>query len=129
MPEDINLYGVTNFALRWSGYDGKYPLRILALVQSYELDTFKIMCDNYWVVTFDSSHAKYPYISSVLFGKMAYCAGLPFTNKSEVTQYSILSLCDKWLITCILLLRLPYRNIYLLDFFQVTNFMHTSFIL
>jgi hypothetical protein len=60
MPED-NLYGVTNFARLWSGYDRKYPLGILVLVQSYELDTFKIMRDNYWAVTVDPSHAKSPY--------------------------------------------------------------------
>jgi len=121
MPEDINLCGVIKFAWLWSWYDGKYPLGILALVQSYELGTFKIMCDNYWVVTFDSSHAKSPYNSSVLIGKVTYCAGIPFTNKTEVPQYSVVPLCEKWWITRILLQRLPYRNIYLLIATETIN--------
>jgi hypothetical protein len=50
------------------------------------LDTFKIMCDNYWVVTFDSSHAKSQYNSSVLIGTVAFCAGIPYTNKTKVPQ-------------------------------------------
>jgi len=73
-----------------------YPLGILALVQSYELDAFKIMYINYWVVTFDSSHAKSPYISSALIGKATLSCWHPFyQEKPKYQKYSVVPVCEK----------------------------------